>query len=202
MAAANSSKSGVSAVMREVDTVHLRHRNNSVPHFLGSQGSWDTFPIHVQQGQGRFQPKYKKAVVKFQVIISHIGSIAFVSGPHPGAMSDTTLARIYRPVLRPRDQLLADLAYMSVPKCLRPFKKPPGGLLDPDALEFNRVHQFYRAKVEHQIGQLVRWRVVSARFRSPHLRNLKDAVRILCGIHNMRVAFRCPYVPYTPVPQQ
>ena len=38
----------LSAVMREVDTIHLRHRNNSVPHFPGSQGSWDTFPIRIR----------------------------------------------------------------------------------------------------------------------------------------------------------
>lgn len=186
--------------MVELSMAHLHHPNNSVPHFPFTLGSWDTFPIFVRHGRGRYQPKYKAPVVKFQGITSHLGFIGFISGPHPGAMSDTTLARLYRPPLGPSDTILADLAYLSVPNCLTPFKKPPTGHdLDVDALEFNRVHQFYRARVEHQFGHLHAWRIISCKYIDRSLGPLKWAVQVLCNIHNMKLAFRCPYMPYTPV---
>ena len=33
------------------------------------------------------------------------------------------------------------------------MSEPRGGVLDKDALEFNRAHQFYHARVEHMIGK-------------------------------------------------
>ena len=45
--------------------VHLWHKNNGVPHFPHSIGRWDTFPIKVFQGRTRFEPKSKKAVIRF-----------------------------------------------------------------------------------------------------------------------------------------
>ena len=91
-----------SSVMTEVYMQRLRHKNNSVPHFPFSIGSWDTFPVVVICSH--FQPKYKKFVVKLQSITSHLGAAAYISGPHPGAMSDTTLARKYIPHLHNTDQ--------------------------------------------------------------------------------------------------
>ena len=45
-------------VMRtEISPDHFRHPNNEVPHFPGTIGSWDTFPIRVFSGRGRYQPK-------------------------------------------------------------------------------------------------------------------------------------------------
>ena len=53
-------------VMRtEISPDHFRHPNNEVPHFPGTIGSWDTFPIRVFSGRGRYRPKCKNAVVKF-----------------------------------------------------------------------------------------------------------------------------------------
>ena len=46
---------------------HLLHPNNHIPHFpLHCPGSIDTFPIFVEGGFGRYQPKYSGNVVKFQ----------------------------------------------------------------------------------------------------------------------------------------
>ena len=186
-------------VMVEIDEAHFRHKNNSVPHFPFTIGSWDTFPILVPSGKGRFQPKYKASVVKFQGITNHLGLFAFISGPHPGAMSDTTLARMYRPNLTPTDVILADLAYLSVPNCSTLFKKANSYDLDRDEMEFNRVHRFYRARVEHQFGHLHGWKLVSSKYRSPHMGPLKWGVRVLCHLHNMKLGFRCGYMPYTPI---
>lgn len=65
---------------------HLLHPNNNVPHFLHYVvGSIDTFPIEVKQGKGRFQPKYKSAAEKFQCVVSNLGLLAHLTGPHPHA---------------------------------------------------------------------------------------------------------------------
>ena len=52
----------LSLVMTEPSMQHLQHKNNSVPHFPFSLGSWVTFPVVVMAGRSRFQPKYKKSV--------------------------------------------------------------------------------------------------------------------------------------------
>ena len=77
---------------------------------------------------------------------------AFVSGPHPGAFSDTTLPRHCRPALRPDMTILADLAYMSVPNCLTPIKADH--VLSVDEEEFNRIVQFYRVRMDDSFDLL------------------------------------------------
>ena len=77
----------------EISTEHLYHVNNKVPHFHPTvRGSWDAFPVWVYQAPNRYQPKYERSVVKYNVIVAHTGHIAFISGGHLRAMSDTTLA--------------------------------------------------------------------------------------------------------------
>ena len=126
-------------VMVEISADHLDHPNNSCPHFPDTDGGWDTFPIFVLSGAHLYQPKYKHSVVKFNAIVTHLGLCAYISGPHPGAMSDTTIARKYRPGLSATHTLLGDLAYLSVPNCLTPFKCPPNGSLTHLEDEFNGV---------------------------------------------------------------
>eukprot|EP00667_Euglena_gracilis_P029445 EG_transcript_39061 len=160
--------------MREISEEHLLHCNNHVPHFpKNCPGSVDTVPIFVCQGPHRYQPKYSHSVVKFQCVVTHLGFLAFLSGPHPGAMSDTTLFRQYRPnlpLLGLQDHyLLADLAYLSVPNSLPPIK---GNNLTPEESEFNRCHQFYRARCEQYFAEMHSFAVVSATFRGSDLKKL------------------------------
>ena len=115
------------------------------------RNSLGVMPVWVYKAKNRYQPKYERSVVKYNVVVSHTGHVVFVSGGHPGAMSDTTLARKYSPALRESDVILADLAYISIPHCLTPIKNLHGGLT-ADQLEFNRVFQFYRARAEHCFG--------------------------------------------------
>jgi hypothetical protein len=186
--------------MTEIDAIHLDHPNNHTPHFPeGVVGSIDTFPVFVQCGANRYQPKYKHYVVKFQGVTNHLGFFAYLSGPHPGAMSDTTLARIWRLALSAWQTLLGDLAYLSVPNCLTPFKNPQEpATLTQDELEFNRIHQFYRARVEHAFGSLHAWGVIDQVYRGKDMGTLRDAVRVICSIRNMQLAFRLRYFPYSP----
>ena len=115
-----------------------------------------TFPVQTLSGPGRYHPKYQCHCVKFNAILTLTGLFAYVSGPHPGAMSDTTIARLQR-----SDTLLGDKAYISVPNCLVPIKEQAGGLTNPE-VEYNRVLRFYRACVEHSFGWLNRWKVIGS----------------------------------------
>ena len=140
---------------------HLDHPNNCVPHFPPvCRGSIDTFPIFVDGGFGRYQPKYSGNVVKFQAIVSHQGLLAWLTGPHPGAMSDTTIARRCSPPWTlfglVHDYVLADLAYLSVPHMLTPFK----GAVNRNEEFFNAAHSHYGARCEHYFGELHAWEVV------------------------------------------
>ena len=111
--------------MVEISMDLLVHPNNNIPHFPQTcVGSIDTFPIETNSAPHFYQPKYKKSVVKFQAVVSHLGLLAFLTGPHPGAMSDTTLAKQYPPPYAQhglqRSFVLGDLAYISVPHVLPP----------------------------------------------------------------------------------
>ena len=75
----------LSKAMVEISLQHLVHPNNSVPHFpVHCLGSVDTFPIFIDGGFGRFQPKYKGSVVKFMAIVSHQGVTGMVDRTAPG----------------------------------------------------------------------------------------------------------------------
>ena len=117
-----------------------------------------------------------------------MGLFAYASGPHPGQMSDTTLARKYRPLLHGSDTLLADLAYLSVPYCHPQVKKPQGGDITFWQSEFNRIHPFYWARVELYFGHLHTWAVIRSQYRGTDLRALRQAVTVLCAIRNMTFA--------------
>ena len=186
----------LASTMVEVNPCHLRHPNNAVPHFHPSVvGAWDTFPVQTLAGDRRYQPKYQCHCVKFNAVLTFQGLFAYLSGPHPGAESDTTLARTFRPGFLPHESLLGDKAYISVPNCVVPIKERPGGL-SPAEVEYNRVHQFYRARVEHAFAWVNKWKVVSGCFRGHDLHPLQHAVRIICGIRNIMVCVRLPYPPH------
>jgi hypothetical protein len=179
----------------EVTVAHLRHPNNGVPHFGPDVvGSWDSFPVFSNSTPHRFQPKYEDTCVKFSVICSHAGFFCFISGPHPGAMNDGTLSRQNRPALLASDTVLGDKAYIAVPNCL-PHVKGKDENLTPDEREFNRVLQFYRARVEHRFAWLKHWEVLGS-FRGHDLAPLEQAVHLIASLHNIFISVNLPYPPY------
>ena len=188
--------------MCEICMDHVFHPNNQISHFPWfCIGPIDTFPIHAPRGQSRFQPKFYKNVVKFQDIVSHLDLLRFFSGPHPGAMSDTTPARIYRPPYAllgfANYYLLAEFAYLSVPHMLPPFK----GDQTTYEEEFTRIHQFYRARAEKVFAGLLNFDIVASHYRGDRMKFLGCCIRVLCSVQIIDRAFRPQYVPYSPIPQ-
>ena len=184
----------LNGAMREISELHFTHPNNHVPHFPADVvGGVDTFPIFCLRKKHRNQPKYKHAVVKFQSYVSHLGMHGYLSGPHPGAASDTTTARRYHPV--GNYTFLADLAYISVPHCLPPFGEDMCQASQLFA-EFTRVHQWYRARTEHAFGRLNKFAIVANIYRGYDMTWLGMCVRVLCSLESILHAFRVPYPPY------
>jgi hypothetical protein len=49
-----------------------------------------------------------------------------------------------------------------------PFKKPKGGELSQDQVEFNRQLNSRRVPIEHCIGWVKNWKIIATRFRCAH----------------------------------
>lgn len=73
---------------------------------------------------------------------------------------------------------------MLVPEVQAPWKKPTGGELQAEQLDFNVVHSWYRATGEHSFAQIKRFQIIGGRYRG-QLHNdqglLKNIVTIITG---------------------
>lgn len=154
------------------------HYSNRIPQLFSPMvtGSIDTFPWRVQRRKGYdqqrvlYQGKYKGHVLKFQGLIDNLGNWIWFSGPHPGSDGDGTLWKRYRPAwAQPDEKFLADKAYcgriFENLGLIAPYKKPGGGARTRSQTAYNRVHTFYRVRVEHAYGYLKRFEILSRRYR-------------------------------------
>lgn len=188
----------LSARMVEVAPLHALHPNNGVQHFPGCLGSVDTYPVKVYDGHRRYAAKYKAPVMKFQVAITHLGFVMYLSGPHLGADSDTTIFRRFTPTLPSHAYVLGDKAYISLPKCLPPIKENNRRFPRLQRREFNRIHGHYRSRVEQCIGWMKRWAVLGGRWRSHDMEPLAQCAHLIACIRNINCTLRIPYIPYLP----
>ena len=140
-----------------------------------------------------YNGKYKRHVVKIQAVTDHLGTLMWYSGPHIGTSSDIEVYRLNRPPLLDREELLGDKAYQGERNTLIvPFKKRKGqSRLTPVRYAFNRVHQWYRATVEHSFAYIKRFQILNGRYRGRISRNgehLQRAVHII--IHSSAIYTR------------
>jgi hypothetical protein len=76
-----------------------------------------------------------------------------------------------------------DSAYMGTGMIVSK-KKPRGGELSKGEKEYNRIHASLRIRIEHAIGKMKIWRILSERYRN----RLKDHIIIVknvAGLHNL-----------------
>ena len=162
---------------------------NRLPHLFDAHvtGSIDTFPVRVARPRNNewqsnlYNGKYKGHVVKVQAVTDHLGTIIWFSGPHIGTNSDIAVYRENRPPLLNKEKLLGDKAYQGERKTLIvPFKKKKGqSRLTPVQYAFNRVHQWYRATVEHSFAYVKRYHILSGRYRGRISRNAEHLARAI-----------------------
>lgn len=138
-----------------------------------------------------YSGKKKRHTLKTEYIVTEHGRIISASPSYPGSHHDLTLRR-EGPKLPANARVYADSAYQGYdkehPNIDYPFKKSKGGALSEDEKEYNRALSGFRVRVEHKIGEIKRFRVVSDRFRNPR-RTHHTKTSIVAGIVNMAAGF-------------
>lgn len=106
---------------------HCTHYPYYVTFFL------DTVPVACYGGITElYQPKYASPVFKMQVACDAMGRIVFISGPHPGSRSDSTLWKRWGPKSFCGQEVgLADGAYSGNYRLIAPYRKPAGRPFPP-----------------------------------------------------------------------
>jgi hypothetical protein len=187
--------------------------HNHLPHVFGPDvtGSIDTFPVYVVRPVDThwqrclYNGKYGGHVAKVQVVSDHRGSVIWWSGPHCGTIHDLTLFRQNPPPLLPNEQLLADKAYVGGgAHLIAPYKKR-NHRLAPLKTAFNKVHRWYRSTVEHSIGFIKRFYILSGMFRGHltqsqvHLQRALTIIIHLCSYDNQQKPHRSHFPLYDSV---
>ena len=146
---------------------------SEVPQVAAATLSVDTFPIYINRPSRDqslyFNGKYKAHILKVQVFVDNRGSICHYSGPHVGSQHDVGLFYRYRPTLPENEKILADKAYCGrVARSMgivAPIKNRRNSNLTGEEQAFNSIQRFYRSRVEHAIGFLKRFSILSHRYR-------------------------------------
>lgn len=142
--------------------------------------------IHRPQGPKQkrwYSGKKKSHTIKHQIIVNQKGTIKAVGKSAYGKTHDKKdyeQGQFTYPKSVPKK---ADLGYVGT-SWETPFKRPKGGSLSPEARQFNLTHSKERILIEHVIGKMKIFRILSDRYRN----KLKDHMLIfknIAGIHNM-----------------
>ena len=138
-----------------------------------------------------YSGKNKRHSIKNEVITTEAGRIVSVSSSTPGAVHDLTLRR-RGPPLPQNARGDADSAYQGYQDDHSdldiPYKKPKKGKLSRDEKEYNHALSRFRVRVEHAIGRMKTFRILSERYRylrSPH--SVKFS--IIAGMTNLIAGF-------------
>ena len=152
-------------------------------------------PIHRPGGdksqKAHYSGKKKRHTLKTELIVTEKGRIASVSPSHPGSRHDIAVRR-EGAKLPKGARAYGDSAYQGYGKdhegIDHPYKKPKGGELTVEEKEYNTGLGRFRVRVEHKIGQVKRFRIVSDRFRNPR-RTHHTKTSIIAGIVNLEAGF-------------
>lgn len=146
-----------------------------------------------------FQPKYAGPVFKMQVACDALGRIVFFSGPHPGSRADATLWKRWGPkTFVGRELGLADGAYSGNYRLVAPFRKPPNKALGPRKEHYNRIHSFFRARIEHVFARLWPFAIMQHVWRGKGLDagcELQRRLHVLMHFMNFSLKRRVLYEP-------
>jgi hypothetical protein len=132
-------------------------------------------------------------VLKVQAICDHLGNIIWYSGPHRGTTHDLSLYADDHPNLEAQEQLLADKAYYGARGSnlglVTPHKKPVRSVLTRRQLAYNTVHRWYRSRIEHAIGFLKRFAILSNQYRgritTPTVSFIAKALKVIIHLNYM-----------------
>jgi hypothetical protein len=160
--------------MNDMNDVWNRRHDmiNRIPHLFQNMlsGSIDTFPVVVQRPTDKktssylYNGKYKKHVLKVQMMCDHSGAPCLLSGPHLGVINDIVIFRNNPPPLENDECIFGDKAYCDKQlenKIITPKKKQRHRQLSEDEIHYNKILGWYRASVEHLFGYMKRFNIIS-----------------------------------------
>ena len=159
-------------------------------------------PCDPEEQRLYYSGKKKRHGIKNNVLIDTSCKIRFLSETVEGKKHDKKLADETDYVLPDKSKLCQDTGFQGFTLenvvILQPKKKLRGKPLSDLDKNINQWHSSLRARVEHAIGGVKRYRIVKDKIRNWKA-GFKDAVmETCCGLHNFRLNFR----PWTYKPIQ
>lgn len=138
-----------------------------------------------RQNRENYNGKHKAHGLNFQIISDLAGNTGWISSAKPGRTADVTAARHHHIVDHLRRAGLggiADLGYLGLdgdpddPVIITGYRRARGKQLTDAQKAANELVSRERAAVEHGIGDLKNWRILTK------LRSVKDATQLLRAI--------------------
>jgi hypothetical protein len=130
-----------------------------------------------------YSGKKKRHTLKHQVVVDRRGKVLSVSSAHPGQVHDKKVYDRTRVQSPPGLIRKGDLGYLGTSLSI-PHKKPKGGSLTPEQKEQNRMHASERIVVEHTLGKMKVFKIVSERFRNP-MKTHTAIFKTVAGLYNL-----------------
>jgi len=134
-----------------------------------------------------YSGKKKRHTLKNQIVVDPQGKILSVSKSNPGSTHDKTLYDKTTIYTDKKSKQIADLGYLGVSAIEIPIKKPKGKDLTEEQKQFNKKLAKRRIIVEHSIGKMKIFQILSQRFRNP-LPKHSLIFKNVAGINNLKFA--------------
>jgi len=117
-----------------------------------------------------YSGKKKRHTIKTEIVITENGRIVSISKPAPGRVHDLEIRR-RGPPLPSSSHIYADSGYQGLQDDHSgidiPYKKTKTKPLTKDERTYNHALSRFRVRVEHSIGRLKSFRILSERYRYP-----------------------------------
>ena len=141
-----------------------------------------------KKGQNRYYSGKKKThTLKNQIITDKKGKILAVTKSLPCKKHDKKLFDESKILFPENSDLTCDLGYYGANGVTLPNKKPKGKKLTEEEKRYNRELSKRRITVEHSIGKMKIYQILSQRFRNQrHKHSL--IFKNIVGLHNLMVA--------------
>jgi len=143
---------------------------------------------------GYYSGKQKEHTIKHQIAVDEDGEIRAVSPGYPGRVHDKRVYDNEQVVIPRKVEAIGDLGYqgttLTLPEKKPPEKKPKGEPLSEEAktynrAQYNRAHASLRILVEHVIGKMKIFNLLSERFRNERKRHTL-MFKNIAGLCNLR----------------
>lgn len=135
-----------------------------------------------------YSGKKKRHTIKNQLVVTRKGKILSVSRSNPGSKHDKRIHDETKLVYDNKNtKLISDLGYYGATRIIMPIKKPKLKELTIEEKEFNKKISKQRIKIEHTIGRMKVFQILSQRYRND-LSNHSLVFKNVAGLYNLMYA--------------